>query len=79
MKYFDELKRAMDWLGRKEDTIFLGQAVRYPGTGMTNTLEDVEDSKLIEMPVNEDMQMGMTTGMAINGTVPVSLFPRWNF
>ena len=61
----------MDWLGEKEDTFFLGQAVGYAGTAMTNTLKDVDPSKLLEMPVNEDMQMGITTGMALNGTVPV--------
>jgi pyruvate/2-oxoglutarate/acetoin dehydrogenase E1 component len=79
MKYFDELKRSMDWLGSKQDTLFLGQAVSFPGTGMTNTLKDVSDIKKLEMPVNEDLQMGMTTGMALNGTVPISIFPRWNF
>jgi len=79
MKYFDELKRSMDWLNEKPDTLFLGQAVEYAGTAMTNTLKDVNKSKLLEMPVNEDMQMGMTLGMALNGTVPISIYPRWNF
>ena len=79
MKYFDELKRSMDWLGEKEDTLFLGQAVEYDGTAMTNTLKDVDKGKLFEMPVNEDMQMGITLGIALDGSVPISLFPRWNF
>jgi pyruvate/2-oxoglutarate/acetoin dehydrogenase E1 component len=79
MKYFDELKRAMDWLGEKPDTLFLGQAVEYAGTAITNTLKDVSKDKLLEMPVNEDMHMGMTLGMALNGRVPISIFPRWNF
>ena len=79
MKYFDELKRSMTWLGSQEDTLFLGQAVEYEGTAMTNTLTEVDRSLLLEMPVNEDMQMGITTGMALNGTVPISIFPRWNF
>lgn len=79
MKYFDELKRSMDWLGEKEDTLFLGQAVEYEGTAMTNTLKDVDKGKLFEMPVNEDMQMGITLGIALDGSVPISLFPRWNF
>tara|TARA_R110001583_G_scaffold187345_2_gene348618 strand:- start:206 stop:742 length:537 start_codon:yes stop_codon:yes gene_type:complete len=79
MKYFDELKRAMDWLGEKEDTLFLGQAVEYAGTAMTNTLKDIDKSKLFEMPVNEDMQLGLSTGIALDGSVPISLFPRWNF
>ncbi len=79
MKYFDELKKAMTWLGEKPDTMFLGQAVEYKGTAMTNTLTEVDRRKLLEMPVNEDMQMGMTLGMALNGTVPISIYPRWNF
>lgn len=79
MKYFDELKKSMEWLAEKEDTLFLGQAVEYPGTALTNTIANVSKEKLLEMPVNEEMQMGMTLGMALNGSVPVSFFPRWNF
>jgi pyruvate/2-oxoglutarate/acetoin dehydrogenase E1 component len=79
MKYFDELKRSMEWLAEKPDTLFLGQAVEYDGTAMSNTLKNIDKSKLLEMPVNEDMQMGMTLGMSLNGTVPISIFPRWNF
>jgi len=79
MKYFDELKKSMTWLGQKQDTIFLGQAVSYPGTAITNTLKEVDRSKLLEMPVNEDMQMGMSIGMSINGQFPISIYPRWNF
>jgi len=79
MKYFDELKRAMTWLGEQENTCFIGQAVECAGTAMTNTLTGVNREKLIEMPVTEDMQMGISIGMAIDGSVPISIFPRWNF
>ena len=79
MKYFDELKKSMTWLGLQPDTIFIGQAVEYPGTAITNTLVDVNRQKLIEMPVTEDMQLGISFGMSLNGTVPISIFPRWNF
>ena len=48
-KYFDELKRAMEYLGDQPDTLFLGQAVAYKGTAMTNTLKDVEPDKLLEI------------------------------
>tara|TARA_Y100000034_G_C6891819_1_gene410407 strand:+ start:1099 stop:1638 length:540 start_codon:yes stop_codon:yes gene_type:complete len=78
-KYFDELKRSMEYLGQQPDTIFLGQAVEYKGTAMTNTLVDVPREKLLEMPVDEEMQMGITNGLAVAGTVPVSIYPRWNF
>lgn len=79
MKYFDELKKSMEWLAQKPETIFLGQAVGCPGTGMSNTLADVAKDKLLEMPVVEEMQMGISIGMAVNGTIPVSIYPRWNF
>ena len=77
--YFDELKRAMEWLAGQEDTVFLGQAVADPGTAMSNTLKDVARNKLIELPIAEDMQMGMSIGLALDGFVPVSIYPRWNF
>lgn len=79
MKYLEELTKSMDWLGKKTDTFFLGQAVSYPGTGMTNTLKTVPTDKLWEFPVTEDMQMGVSIGMAFNNTVPISIYPRWNF
>lgn len=79
MKYFDELKRSMELLARDPRTVFLGQAVAVAGTAMTNTLKGVPPARLIELPVAEEMQMGMTVGMALAGQVPVSVFPRWNF
>lgn len=79
MKYSDELCRAMDYLARDPRTIFLGQAVACPGTAMTNGLKNVPRAKLLEMPVTEELQMGISTGLALAGHVPVSFFPRWNF
>ncbi len=79
MKYFDELKKSMNYLARNEKTIFIGQAVEVPGTAMTNTLKGINPKKLLELPVAEEMQMGITTGLALDGNIPVSIFPRWNF
>ena len=79
MKYFDELKRSMNYLAKNDKTVFLGQAVRVPGTAMSNTLKEIKNNKLIELPVAEEMQMGMTNGLALNGFIPISIFPRWNF
>lgn len=69
----------MSWLGKQNDTFFIGQSVSYPGTSMTTTLKNVPKEKLWEMPVCEDMQLGMSIGMALNNTIPISIFPRWNF
>src|SRR5438445_5906791 len=79
MKYFDEMCRAMEFLARDERTIFLGQAVACPGTAMSNTLKNVAPAKLLEPPATEEMQMGMSTGLALGGHVPISIYPRWNF
>lgn len=69
----------MTWLGEQSNTLFLGQAVAYPGTGQTGTLEGVPKDRLIELPVAEDMQMGMCIGMSLHGFVPIGIYPRWNF
>lgn len=69
----------MDFLARDERTLFLGQAVACPGTGMTNTLKNVSREKLLEMPVAEELQMGISIGLALTGLVPVTIYPRWNF
>src|SRR5258708_1242551 len=79
MKYFDEMCRAMEFLAQDKRTLFLGQAVGCAGTGMTNTLKNVPREKLLELPVTEELQMGMSTGLALAGVVPVSIYPRWNF
>ena len=79
MKYADELTKAMDFLAKDSRTIFLGQAVEYPGTAMTGTLKNVPKNKLYELPVAEEMQLGITNGLALNSYVPISIFPRWNF
>jgi pyruvate/2-oxoglutarate/acetoin dehydrogenase E1 component len=78
-RYVDELLRAMDFLGSQEDTVFMGQSVEVAGTAMRNTLVNVDSTKLIELPVEEEFQLGLSIGMALNGLIPVSIFPRWNF
>ena len=77
--YHDELTLAMTWLGQQERTIFLGQGVGNPGTGMSASLKDVPLEKRIEMPVAEEMQVGMSIGMSLQGFIPICIIPRWNF
>jgi len=79
MKYKDEIKRSMEWVGKQDKTIFLGQTVAYPGTSMAKTLDGVDMSKRLEMPVNESLQMQFTIGLALSGYIPISIYPRQNF
>lgn len=69
----------MNMLAQDRRTVFLGQAVCYPGTAMTNTLAEIPSDRKIEMPVFEETQMGISIGLALAGQIPVSIFPRWNF
>ncbi len=77
--YFEEISKAMNWLASQNGSIFMGQSVAVPGTAMRNTLVNVEQNKLIELPVDEDFQLGLSIGYALNGFTPISIFPRWNF
>jgi len=79
MRYFNELKKSMEFLADNPKTIFLGQAVIYAGTAISNTLKDIPEYKRIEFPVNEELQAGVSNGLALAGLIPVSIFPRWNF
>ncbi len=79
MKYVDELVRSMNYLEKKNDTIFLGQSVKYSGNSIFGTLKDVNSKKKIEMPVMEDCQMGLSIGLAMNNYLPISCFPRFDF
>ena len=75
----DELIRSMDYLAERSDTVFLGQAVAVAGTAMRNTLLNVKDDKLVELPVEEEFQLGLSIGLSLNQRIPICIFPRWNF
>ena len=79
MQYFNELKRSMKYLSNNKKVIFLGQAVQCPGTAISETLKNINKKKLLELPVAEEMQMGLSIGLMMKGYVPVSIYPRWNF
>ncbi|MBI5415628.1 MAG: hypothetical protein HZA29_02320 [Candidatus Omnitrophica bacterium] len=79
LKYFDELKRTMEWVAQQPKTLFVGQTVAGPGTFMYSSLKDVPADKTLEMPINESFQMQFTLGLALAGYVPVSVYPRQNF
>ena len=69
----------MEWLGQKNNVVFLGQACKVSGHAISSTLEKVPMDKRIEMPVFEETQLGMSTGMALEGFVCVTMYPRFDF
>jgi len=76
-KYWSAIKEEMEELGRWKNTIFLGQQVL--SEDFYGTLRDVDKSKRVEMPVAEDMQMGLATGLALEGYLPICIFQRMDF
>jgi pyruvate/2-oxoglutarate/acetoin dehydrogenase E1 component len=77
--YKDELTKAMTFLAQKEDTIFVGQQIVYAGNPMSTTLGEVPKEKMIELPVMEETQMGMSLGLAMTGKRVITFYPRWDF
>ena len=79
MSYRSELIKSMNYLGKKKNTIFLGQSVKFTGNAIYNTLTGVKEHKKLELPVFEEVQMGMSIGLALEGYVPITCYPRFDF
>ena len=73
------ISSAMTQLGKADDVVFIGQQIVYPGNPMSTTLTEVPKEKMIEVPVMEETQMGMSLGIAMTGKRVVSFYPRWDF
>lgn len=74
-EYGQEMARAMKMLAQDPKTLFLYQ--NYGRIGWT--LTEVPEEQKIDMPITEDMQMGMALGLSLADFVPVSCYARWNF
>jgi pyruvate/2-oxoglutarate/acetoin dehydrogenase E1 component len=78
-RYKDALTESMTFLGEQDNIMFIGQQIVYAGNPMSTTLGNVPKNKMIELPVMEETQMGMTLGIAITGKTVVTFYPRWDF
>ena len=78
-EYLNEVNRSMAFLAEHPQTLFVGQAVKYPGTAVTHQLTTIHTNKKLEFPVAEDFQAGFCLGLAIEGYIPVCIYPRFNF
>ena len=59
--------------------IFVGQGVGYGGVASYTALDGVPDSQRIELPVVEELQMGISVGLALQNYLVVSIYPRIDF
>ncbi len=75
----------MAMLAADPRTLFVGQSIKWDGHALFRTLQSedgellVPQRKRIELPVAEEFQMGFSMGLAMEGYIPVSIFPRWDF
>ena len=79
MNYKEEVFKGMEILNSHPKTVFMGQAVAHKGTALTHQVKNFPKEKLLELPVAEELQAGIALGLAIEGYIPVSLYPRMNF
>lgn len=78
MKYSEVLSQEMDSISRKKKVRFIGYNVKY-GHKMYGTLSGCKEESLIEMPVAENLMMGVALGMSLEGYRPIVCFERTNF
>ena len=77
--YKDALSKSMEELSKKDNIVFIGQQIIYRGNPMSTTLDNVDKNLMIELPVMEETQMGMSLGLAMAGKCVVTFYPRWDF
>ena len=78
MEYIDSIKQDMKWLAQQKDGVFIGQGL-IKGDRIYGTLDEVSTDKCIEMPIAENLIMGVANGLAIKGYRPVVIFQRMDF
>ena len=75
--YHTAIRKEMERLSKNPKVIFLGQCIR--SETFYGTLENIPGHQLREFPVCEDLQLGISIGLALEGFLPVSIFQRMDF
>lgn len=76
--YKQALCEAMRELAQDPLVCFIGYGVAHGGQA-AGTLKGIDPKQLIEMPVAENLMMGMAIGLALAGRRPVVYFERFDF
>lgn len=76
--YLDEIKKSMKLLSDNGYYI-IGQNIKFGGTSMYHTYKEYFEDRKVELPVTEEMQMGIGTGMSLSGLKVLSIYPRFDF
>jgi pyruvate/2-oxoglutarate/acetoin dehydrogenase E1 component len=76
-KYWNAICEEMKTLATYPKTIFLGQQVA--SEDFYGTLKDIPLERRLELPVAEEMQLGLSIGLALEGYLPISIYQRIDF
>ena len=76
-EYHIAIRESMEDLATISNSIFLGQQVA--SENCYGFLKNIDINKRLEMPVAEELQLGMSIGMALIGFLPISIFQRIDF
>jgi pyruvate/2-oxoglutarate/acetoin dehydrogenase E1 component len=79
MSYLEEVQKGMDLLASDSRTVFVGQAMAFKGHAISRQVEKYPSWQKMEFPVAENMQAGFCLGLAMEGLIPVCVYPRCNF
>ena len=76
-KYHEAIRLQMEKFAENPKVLFLGQQV--VSEDFYETLENIPMHARREMPVAEEMQLGISIGLALEGYLPVSIYQRMDF
>jgi pyruvate/2-oxoglutarate/acetoin dehydrogenase E1 component len=77
--YRDAIKASMEDLAKDPSVVFVGYNLKHGSRGY-KTLTDIDQSRIIETPVAENLMAGLCMGVAIEGGFrPVLIYERHDF
>lgn len=76
-EYHNEIKYQMEEFAKDPKILFLGQQVL--SEDFYDILTNVPLHARREMPVAEDMQLGISIGLSLEGYLPISIYQRMDF
>lgn len=74
----EQLTSTMEELSRNDKVIFLGEGL-IDASPIYGTMINVPKNKVIEMPIAENLIVGASIGLALEGYIPVVVFQRMDF
>lgn len=78
MNYREALRHSMGMLALDKRVRFIGYNIKY-GTRAYGTLRGIPEDKIMESPLAENLMMGVSIGMSLEGYLPVVFFERHDF